>query len=381
MILAYGAEPNINEPYSPIFTDKDVYSWTDKVKIMIVAPSWNAHKYAIDSIGADSGNFIKISTRENDLEPYKLTETDLNSGIFVGEVTLTGFLHDADGDGDFDTDPKTTGTGPTNGFIQAKRDDAITISFEFADNVVVAESALINWNLGSIKFFEDKYLIDQEATLRVTDADMNLNPETIDQVPVQVFSDSDSSGITIDAIETSDDSGLFESKISFTQTNPSNGNRLFAKQGDSVTAKYEDNTLPSPYSESDELEVLNSIILESNIHPLERALIQKISIADNLGKPLASFNVNDQLQVVGNVSNQQDFAQDFIFIIQIVDEDNSIVSLSWVKGQLQSFQNMDVSQSWVPSKSGTYIIETFVWDSFNKPIPLVSPQTRSYYIQ
>ena len=381
MILAYGAEPNINEPYSPIFTDKSVYSWTDKVEIMIVAPSWNAHKYAIDSIGTDNGNFIKISTRANDLEPYKLTETDLNSGIFVGEVTLTGFLHDTDGDGDFDTNPKTTGTGPTSGFIQAKRDDAITISFEFAENVVVTESALINWNLGDIRFFEDTYLLDQEATFRVTDADMNLNPEAIDQVLVQVSSNSDSAGITIEAIETSNDSGLFESDISFTHTSTSNGNRLFVKQGDSVTAKYVDRTLPSPYSESDELEVLDSIVLESNILPLERVSLQKISIADNLGSPLTSFNIGDQLQIVGNVNNQQDFIQNFIFIIQIVNEDNSVVSLSWVQGQLQSFQNMDVSQSWIPSKSGTYTIEIFVWNSLNKPIPLVLPQVRSYHIQ
>ena len=381
MILAYGAEPDINEPYSPIFTDKNVYSWTDKVEIMIVAPSWNAHRHAIDSIGDDNGNFIKISTRENDLEPYKLTETDLNSGIFVGEVILTGFLHDTDGDGDFDTNPKTTGTGPTNGFIQTKRDDAITISFEFAENVVVTESALINWNLGNVGFFEDTYMIDQEAVLRVTDADMNLNPEAIDQVLVEVSSNSDSAGITIEAIETSDDSGLFESTISFTHTNPSNGNRLFAKPGDSVTAKYVDRTLPSPYSESDELEILDGIILESNVPPLEQVSLQEIFIADNLGNPLTSFNVGDQLQIVGNVNNQQDFTQNFIFIIQIVNDDNSVVSLSWIQGQLQPSQNMDASQSWIPAKSGTYAIEIFVWDSLNKPIPLVLPQVNSYYVQ
>ena len=152
--------PNYSEPFSPIFTDKDIYTWTDKVEIMIVAPSWNAHKDAIDTIGTQSGNFIKISTREHELEPYKLTETELNSGIFVGEVTLTGFEHDADGDGEIDTNPRTFGNGPTNGFLQTDRDSAITISFEFADGVVLTETALINWNIGRVMFFEDKYLLD-----------------------------------------------------------------------------------------------------------------------------------------------------------------------------------------------------------------------------
>ena len=50
-------------------------------------------------------------------------------------VILTGFLHDADGDGDFDTTPKTSGTGPTNGFLETERDDAITVSFEFTEKM------------------------------------------------------------------------------------------------------------------------------------------------------------------------------------------------------------------------------------------------------
>ena len=31
--------PDYDKPYAPIFTDKPVYSWTDKVKITILAPS------------------------------------------------------------------------------------------------------------------------------------------------------------------------------------------------------------------------------------------------------------------------------------------------------------------------------------------------------
>ena len=123
-------EPDYSNPYAPIFTDKEVYTWTDKMKITIVAPSWNANKYGIDSIGTQEGHLIKISTSDNELEPYKLTETDLSSGTFTGEVILTGFLHDVDGDGRFDTTPRTLGNGPTSGFLETERDGGITISFE-----------------------------------------------------------------------------------------------------------------------------------------------------------------------------------------------------------------------------------------------------------
>ena len=61
--------PNYNDPYSPIFTDKPVYTWTDKIIMKIIAPSWNTDRHLIDSIGDDDGHFIKISTRENIWNP------------------------------------------------------------------------------------------------------------------------------------------------------------------------------------------------------------------------------------------------------------------------------------------------------------------------
>ena len=78
--------------------------------------------------------------------------TGPNTGIFAAEVILTGFLHDVDGDGDFDTVPRTGGTGPTNGFLESERDSAVTVSFEFADGLVLTESFPVTWNVGTIKF-------------------------------------------------------------------------------------------------------------------------------------------------------------------------------------------------------------------------------------
>ncbi|MFB5633112.1 MAG: hypothetical protein ACE5Q9_07285, partial [Nitrosopumilus sp.] len=224
--------PDYDKPYAPIFFDRPVYSWTDKIKIKIIAPSWNTDKDLIDSIGDDNENPIKISTRSHSLEPYRLTETDVSSGIFTGEVILTGFLHDADGDGDFDTTPRTVGTGPTSGFLEVERDSAVTVSFEFADGVVLSESVPVSWNIGIVEFETDIFFSDDAVIVRVIDLDMNLNPEAIDQIPVEVFSDSDVGGITANAIETSESSGSFIATISLTQNSASSGNRLYAIPGD-----------------------------------------------------------------------------------------------------------------------------------------------------
>jgi len=362
--------PDYYKPYSPIFTDKPIYSWTDKIKITILAPSWNTDRHLIDSIGDTESHPIKISTGSNSLEPYRFVETGVNTGIFTAEVTLTGFRHDADGDGDIDTTPRTLGNGPTSGFLEVDRDSAITISFEFADGVVLVESVLTTWNLGNVQFSENNFLSDRPALIRVIDPDLNLNPEALDQIPIQVFSDSDVAGIEVSGIETSESSGVFVATITFTQNLSSSGNRLLALPGDEIYAKYDDHTLPKPYSTSDNLEIITLAKVESSIPSLEKLTNSQITLTDSSGKPLKSFPANNRIQIVGTITNEQTFNQKFVYLVQIKNHDNSVVSLSWMSGELSGYQNLDVSQSWLPKNSGTFFIETYVWNSLEDQIPL-----------
>lgn len=375
------ATVDYNDPYAPIFTDKEVYTWTDKIRITIVAPSWNADRHGIDSIGTQEGHLIKISTSDNELEPYKLTETQPSSGTFNGEVILTGFLHDVDGDGVSDTSPRTMGNGPTNGFLETKRNGGITISFEFADGVVLTESVRVSWNIGDVRFMKENYAIGETALIRVVDLDMNLNPEAIDQFEVEVSSDSDSAGILVNVIETTVESGLFEAAISFSQSQASSGNRLFANPGDTLHVKYDDYTLPTPYSISDNLQISSQAKFVSNIPPTERITIKDNSIKDGTGTLILSPKIYEQLQIVGEIQNNQEYDQGFVFIIQIKENEGSIVSLSWIKGKLSPSQELEVSQSWNPTKSGNYTVETFVWSSLSDPVPLSTTLRQVYFIE
>jgi len=382
LVLSAFAEetPDYFNPYAPIFTDKEVYTWTDKVYITVVAPSWNANRYGIDSIGTQDGHLIKIYTSEHSLEPYKLTETEPSSGVFTGEVILTGFLHDVDDDGNPDTNPRTGGSGPTNGFLEVERDGGLTISFEFADGVVLIHSVMISWNIGQIIFDKPIFLVGDTAKIRVIDPDMNLNPEAVDRIEVEVSSDSDIAGILADAIETEDDSGLFEALVSFTQNSVSSGNRLFAIPGDSIYAKYEDNTLPSPYSIQDDLDIQIESKLESEVPPIQRISVEDVFLADSFGIPIEP-TINEQIQIVGMIRNNQNYDQSFVYIIQVRDQDRIVVSLSWIQGELTSNQSLELSQSWVPTVAGNYTIETFVWNSLKDQTTLSPNSSLSYFIQ
>ena len=235
--------------YGSLSLDKGSYSWTDKVKIRLMVHGFD-HKQ----------DTIQISVGNNELKSYKLSKA--GNGLYTGEVILTGFLHDVDGDGKPDTNPRTTGSGPNNGFLESIRDENLEVLVRFQDGTKIKTTTKITWNVGEISFDMSNHQTDQTAKLHVIDPDMNLNPETLDKLPIHVFSDSDKAGILIDAIETEEESGIFETTISFTQNSVSSGNRLFAISGDVIYAHYTDHTLPKPYDIHDDLE----IVAESTVH-------------------------------------------------------------------------------------------------------------------
>jgi hypothetical protein len=68
-------------------------------------------------------------------------------------------------------------------------------------------------------------------------------------------------------------------------------------------------------------------------------------------------------------------------LIQIKDQNDSIVSLSWMSGELSGTQNLSVSQSWLPKNSGTFLIESYVWNSLEDQIALSQSISSSVIIE
>ncbi len=245
----------VSNAYGSIYLDKATYTWTDKINIRIT-------EHGLDS----DKSSVNIFTDYHELSNYKLSKA--GNGLYTGEIILTGFLHDVTGDGKPDTNPRTKGSGSNNGFLEASRDDSVTIRVEFGDGGIISKSFKIFWNEGGIVLDKSKYLPGESAKIQVIDADMNLNPESLDKTTIHVFSDSDSAGIMVDAIESDEKSGVFETAVSFTQKQASSGNRLFAVSGDSIYAKYDDYTLPKPFRITDNLEIVaESVLVAESLVP------------------------------------------------------------------------------------------------------------------
>ena len=349
--------------------DQKVYSWTDKVYITIVAPDHNFDNNLIDEIGKEAEDPLRVATKGYDLDNYRLVETGFDTGIFTGEVILTGFAHDPVGKGE----PLRGGAGPTDGFLPTPRDGGISVSYEFSEDETVFTSSIVRWNIGDVQWLEASYPASGTGVLRVIDPDMNLNPEAVDNIDANIASHTDASGITLTLTETNEATGIFEGTVFFTTTGGSSGHRLRVSEGDTVTADYDDTTLPLPYTVNDNVSITSTTIIGTIVPPLERAPATNLRIVNTFGNSIDTVSVDQQVQIVADLSNGQDRDQDFAYLIQIQDSDGVTVSLSWIAGSLSPGQSFSPSASWTPTSAGTYDVTAFVWESIDNPTALSPP--------
>jgi len=127
-----------------------------------------------------------------------------------------------------------------------------------SEDVDVVYSSTI-FNVGIIEWVVSSYPPSDVGVIRVIDMDMNLEPEAIDGFDIDVWSDTDAGGISLRVTETDDSTGIFEGTVYFSNSDESSGSRLQVSRGDTITAEYEDNTLPSPYDKGDTLDITDYV--------------------------------------------------------------------------------------------------------------------------
>ena len=224
--------------------DQNVYTWTDKVFITIVASDYNFDSNIVDEIGSEDKGEITVRTRGADLEQYRLAETGPDTGVFTGELVLTGQDDEID-DGPSGLTTPSDGAGPTNGLLEAKSSDGLSVSFDFSDGQApIVASALIRWNVGEVQWLEASYAATGSGIVRVIDPDMNINPDAVDNLDLVVYSETFLGGIDLTVTETQESSGIFEGTVEFDPETASQGHRLQVTEGDIITAAYDDVTTP-----------------------------------------------------------------------------------------------------------------------------------------
>lgn len=261
-------ESFVNDLIPIIELDQKIYTWTDRVYLTIINPLANKNVDEIDIIGTQNERSIRVTTDSGRELRYMLRETGSDTGIFTGEITLTGIPGiDANNDGKDDTSGgSSTFGGPTDGLLSVQPSDGISVFYEYDKCCTAISSALVRWNIGEIYFLKSNYQLNETTVIRVIDPDLNVNPVSIDFVKITVSSESDPKGIEVLLQETNEATGMFEGSIGFTKEK-SGQNILRTSFGELLTATYIDKTLPDPYSISEHLELMGNATINETLMP------------------------------------------------------------------------------------------------------------------
>ncbi|AFS82908.1 thermonuclease family protein [Candidatus Nitrosopumilus sediminis] len=209
------------------------------------------------------------------------------------------------------------------------------------------------------------------AKIILIDYDSNKITHYAETVPVFVFSDSSPEGITLLLYETEKNSGIFERTFSFSDKR-SAPNILHTMEGDTATVMYTDNTLPLNH-EFSEIRLRETTLIGLLGYPVERLPASNPRIVDLSGNQIDSPNIGEQVLLTSDIVSQEDHPQEFIWIVQTLDSQKRVQSLSWINGTINPQSSFSPSTSWIPEVIGDYKTTFFVWESIDNPTALSPP--------
>lgn len=376
---------NIQTSIPPVYPEKEIepviefdkpeYSPFDLVQIKIIYPPANTDPTAPNFLVA------KIFTSSGISKTLTFGEIEYNTGVFVSGVMLT-------------PDPEKWW-----GELKVQRDDHLIVEFKTKDNITFTNKVDVNFNLGGVRFSKDWFLTREEMEIIVWDFDRNKKPNTIETLPVVVWSTTEiyelqGHGLMVTLREIDANSGEFHGFVSLTTNERSSGTRLRVSDGDTVTARYTDNTLlptgelsPKGFETFMVREVFTSALISGPCvlcPPLERMIMDEPQIfnpADKVAISVTQLDAGDTAIIRTEMTNIRNMDNKFAHITQVKDSDNVVVSLSWIRAELRANETMKAESTWIPEFPGTYVIEIFLWSDIDNPVALSPVRTTQVEVQ
>jgi hypothetical protein len=98
--------------------------------------------------------------------------------------------------------------------------------------------------------------------------------------------------------------------------------------------------------------------------------ISDLATLDASNRVVSSVGVGNPVLVKLSITNKLAEGRDYTYILQVIDQDGFVSSLSWSAGTLTPRQSNAAIIAWVPSERGTYTLQVFVWKSVEEAVPL-----------
>jgi hypothetical protein len=132
--------------------------------------------------------------------------------------------------------------------VETGRDGAVTVNWEYnpENNKVITKSFTYGWSTATLEFLEDEYPLSDmnKVEFKLKEKDLGDMPKNKVDLNFRVWSDSDMAGILVEA--TQDGNWKHKKPYFFyiQDDDESNGDNLFAQEGDTLYVEYVDTTLP-----------------------------------------------------------------------------------------------------------------------------------------
>ncbi len=252
-------------------------------------------------------------------------------------------------------------------------------------DVMVVESDPNVQNVGKIKWEEAAYTGFENSVgkIQVIDPDVNEFYNAIDFLRVMVWSDSSQNGTTATLTETGMDTSIFEGDVIFSNKYHYSRGVVFVSHGDTVTATYADTTLPDDMGSDIYKANATALIVGKRGPPMERAPVFNLQLLNIEKEPIMNNHilVDQQVRLVSDLENHQNNTQPFAYLVQIQNSQNQVESLSWLTGNLTSFQKLNPGVTWIPFQKGEYTATAFVWQSVDNPTALSPPLSMEFFVK
>lgn len=374
----------------------DGYSATTRFSVLIHAPAWNTDPDKIDTIGNTPDSPISIYTNEARVQLVGsddfgapctgFSELGPDTGLFQGNVLMTGFPFDYDGDGIEDTLPfSDCGSGSAFGevesaaFLETEKTGGITVAWEATEDLTLVKSANYGFREGQVSFDKQVYDLDDKVTIVMSDLDYMLYDAWEFPWIVKVRSDSDLAGIEVRVWWVEDTTyatpfflqGDFYGDLSLTDIDESQfDSRLRVAPGDKIYVEFDDYSLPSPYGDGDFITVNDSASVVFSKDSVSGILLNEVKPTNTQGETINEIGVNDGIQILASVENKTSEPKTVSCILAITNSDGQFEHISWATMNLNSNAITDINQSWSPESQGEYTAKIFIWEQIPNGIPL-----------
>jgi hypothetical protein len=350
--------------------------------IMVADSDLNANPQGIDTT-TQGQEYLRITSNATNANVLSTDitgeETGANTGVFQTKLTLS---------------PRPVTGTPTGGLFQGSGKEITgmvlpgdVLSIRYTDQsdaagnkVTVAKTVRVVSVDPEIKADKDSIGAGDSFTVTVADTDANVDGDAVDTVTLRVTSTSDPVGITVTALETGANTGVFTANIP-TTSGVTTGS-VSVKASDNLSIKYNDK-YPADYAarvktvSDPSKDFYFNLTVGSGTLNTQTTTPGQAAPSDLSGQAITEVKANQQVLLTSMIHNNQDAPVNFVAIIEVFDANGQVVKIGISGGQLAASGDSPVGTDFTPDASGSYKVKIFVLSDLANPTILATPSEKT----